>query len=253
MTTGVRRGLAFALLLPLASRAAAQEPVIIQDNSFLIEEAYNQEAGIVQHVSTFARPDGGGSWAYSFTQEWPVGSLRHQLSYSIPMLQADGVGAGVGDVGLNYRYQLVGHPDARTLVAPRATLLLPTGSESAGRGAGEFGVQANLPITYVPIPRLATHWNAGFTAVRNAQTGFNLGASAIWLAHPSFNVVLEGLWLTDGAEESAFLNPGVRWAFNFASGLQIVPGLAYTVGVGPSSGEEAAFLYLSFEHAFKRQ
>ena len=45
---------------PLAAQeASSTQP--IADNSFLIEEAYNQEAGVVQHISTFSRPDGGGS------------------------------------------------------------------------------------------------------------------------------------------------------------------------------------------------
>jgi len=33
--------------------------------------AYNQEGGVVQHISSFVRGDDGG-WAFSFTQEWPV-------------------------------------------------------------------------------------------------------------------------------------------------------------------------------------
>ena len=68
-----------------ASSLAAQEsgePEPIADNSFLIEEAYNQEAGVVQHINTFVRPDGGGAWAYSFTQEWPLRGMRNQLSYT---------------------------------------------------------------------------------------------------------------------------------------------------------------------------
>ena len=52
-------------------------------------------------------------------------------------------------------------------------------------------------------------------------------------------------------EESLFLNPGIRWAFNFPSGLQIVPGVAYTVGLADSEGEDGLFLYLSFEHPFQ--
>jgi hypothetical protein len=40
------------------------------------------------------------------------------------------------------------------------------------------------------------------------------------------------------------------WAFDFRSGLQIVPGAAYTIGLGPSDGARALFLYLSFEHPF---
>ena len=101
---------AAALQLVLAALqwepARAQEP--IADNSFLIEEAYNQEAGVVQHIGTFARPDGGGAWDASFTQEWPLLGMRHQISYTVPVAYEEGPGAGLGDVGLNYRYQLVG-------------------------------------------------------------------------------------------------------------------------------------------------
>jgi hypothetical protein len=49
-----------------------------------------------------------------------------------------------------------------------------------------------------------------------------------------------------------FLNPGIRWAYNFSNGLQIVPGLAMPIGVGPSAGERGVFVYLSFEHPFQK-
>ncbi len=255
---------------PAAAQGAPDSAGPIQDNSFLIEEAYNQEQGVVQHISTFSRPDAGGAWAYSFTQEWPLGGIRHQLSYGVPLQHADGSGTGLGDLALNYRYQLIGDPDARLLVAPRLTLLLPTGNDRQGRGAGAAGLQGNLPVSFMLAPKLATHWNAGFTLTpsshdplgQTARTaGFNLGASAIWLLRPSFNLMVEALWLSTesvvGAgrterEKSVFLNPGIRWAFDFASGLQVVPGLAYTIGLGPSEGQDGVFLYLSFEHPFKR-
>lgn len=54
------------------------------------------------------------------------------------------------------------------------------------------------------------------------------------------------------SESSLFINPGVRWAHNFRSGLQIVPGVAVPVGIGSSRGERGVFFYLSFEHAFKK-
>src|SRR6266508_301550 len=60
--------LAAALASPRHARAVDGP---IQDNSFLIEEAYNQEPGVIQHINTFARARGGG-WGYSFTEEWPV-------------------------------------------------------------------------------------------------------------------------------------------------------------------------------------
>jgi hypothetical protein len=50
--------------------------------------------------------------------------------------------------------------------------------------------------------------------------------------------------------KSFLISPGIRGAFNFSSGLQIVPGIAIPIGVGPSSGERGLFLYLSFEHPF---
>lgn len=253
-----------------ATHVGAQESAPIADNSFLIEEAYNQEAGVVQHISTFARADGGKAWDYSFTQEWPLGGMRHQMSYTIPVAHADGSGTGLGDIALNYRYQLVGAEEGRFHLAPRLSLLVPTGDEDDGRGAGALGFQGNFPASYVVSSALATHWNAGMTMVPSADgplgasattVGFNLGGSAIWRVRRSVNLMLEAVWFSDETpvsegrterEEGAFLNPGVRWAFDFESGLQIVPGVAYTIGLGPSSGDDSLFLYLSFEHAFKR-
>jgi hypothetical protein len=265
-------GAAALVVVVLAGPLAAQQnggPGPIADNSFLIEEAFNQESGIVQHISTLARPDGGGSWAYTFTQEWPFFGVRHQLSYTIPVLQADGSGTGIGDVGLNFRYQLVGAGGGRVHGAPRGTVLLPTGNDQRGRGAGGVGFQANLPVSLTPVPQIALHGNAGLTWTPSAhdprreesQTlNANAGGSIVWLVRPSFNLLVEALWFSteevvaSGVEvrqESWLINPGVRWAFNFPSGLQIVPGIAYTVGLGDSDGEDSLFLYLSFEHPFK--
>jgi hypothetical protein len=241
----------------------------IQDNSFLIEEAYNQESGVVQHLSTFARASDGDAWAYSFTQEWPLGGIRHQLSYTIPVQSSEATGTGLGDVALNYRYQMVGNPETRTLVAPRFSLLLPTGDDELERGTGGLSFQGNLPVTFVLMPRIVTHWNVGATVSPTANNplgakattaSVNLGASVIWLLRPSFNLMVETLWLRTESvvgegqtvgEEFLLLNPGIRWAFDLKGDLQIVPGVAYTIGLGPDD-DDALFLYLSFEHPFKR-
>jgi hypothetical protein len=34
--------------------------------------------------------------------------------------------------------------------------------------------------------------------------------------------------------------------------MQIVPGIAVPLGIGPSDGERSIFLYLSIEHPFRR-
>jgi hypothetical protein len=241
----------------------------IQDNSFLLEEAYNQERGVVQHISAFERLN-GGDWSYNFTQEWPLGGIRHQLSYTIPVENIEGFGTGLGDVALNYRYQLAGDPGARTVAAPRLSILLPTGNEEEGRGAGAVGFQGNFPVTAVLSDQIVTHWNAGTTVTPSARNplgdqattaGFNLGGSVIWLLRPSFNLMVEALWesvesvIGDGQtarEESWVLNPGFRMAFDVPGDLQIVPGVAYTIGLGEGPDEDALFVYLSFEHPFKR-
>src|SRR3954465_12843370 len=92
-------------------RPPVAEPLPIQDNSFLIEEAYNQERGVVQHINTFWRTAGSGDWAYTFTQEGPVPDVKHQVSVPLPVQQLHGAAAartGIGDVALSYRYQAVG-------------------------------------------------------------------------------------------------------------------------------------------------
>ena len=48
------------------------------------------------------------------------------------------------------------------------------------------------------------------------------------------------------------LSPGIRGALDFPSGLQIVPGLAFPIAVGPDGGDWSVFAYVSFEHAFAR-
>ena len=96
-----------AYLLPL-SALIASEPLAkgIQDNSFFIEEAYNQEPGVVQHIFNLAIDFTNGSREIgpSFTQEWPVFSQTHQFSYTIPYLFTED-GNGIEDMRLNYRLQ----------------------------------------------------------------------------------------------------------------------------------------------------
>src|SRR6266496_4869235 len=124
-----------SLLLCTPSFAQAQktpkEEPGIQDNSFLVEEAYNQERGVVQHISTFSRMWNSKDRIYSFTQEWPgPRNWRHQFSYTLVGMHAGGfagTGAGMGDAIFNYRYQLIGSGETRFAFSPRVSLLLPTG------------------------------------------------------------------------------------------------------------------------------
>ena len=239
----------------------------IQDNSFLLEEAYNQEDGVIQHIQAFEHME-GDPWAYSFTQEWPVPRQEHQLSYTLPYsrIGEEEAQTGFGDILLNYRYQAV--LEGPVAFSPRASLILPTGDPDRGLGNGAWGLQANLPLSVELADRWVTHWNLGATFIPGARglddsqadiTGFNYGASVIYLLNDHLNLMFEvagnaNETVAEGGriemENSLFINPGMRCAIDFKSGLQVVPGLSFPIGVGPSEGEFAVFLYLSFEHPF---
>ena len=238
------------LLLLLGAPPIAAQDGHIADNSFLIEEAYNQEAGVVQHISTFSRAESGGTWDLGFTQEWPLGGIRHQLSYTVPLVHARSTGSGIGDILLNYRYQALGNGGSELHVAPRLSLVVPTGSEEKGRGTGALGLQTNVPVSVVVSQAVATHYNAGLSLEgESGAVDAHLGASGILRVRRWINFMLETTW-SSADEDVLLLNPGVRWAFDFESGLQIVPGLAYTLALG--GGEpDALFIYLSFEHPFR--
>ncbi len=254
-----------------AAPARAEDAGPIEDNSFLVEEAYNQESRVVQHIFTWMRPRGGGAWEASFTQEWPFRSRQHQLSYTIPVQRLDdaaGGASGIGDIALNYRFMALGAGGGPVAFAPRISALLPSGDESRGLGAEAFGVQFNLPLSVVVSPRWVTHTNGGFTFIGEGQgtagilpgpgpgpipaaRTFNLGQSLIWLAAPRLNLMLELVWERTEApsvpgdadlEESLLLVPGLRWAHDFSNGLQIVPGVAVPIGMGTSRGERSVFL-----------
>ncbi|MBI5526583.1 MAG: transporter [Deltaproteobacteria bacterium] len=240
----------------------------IEDNSFLIEEAYNQEPGVIQHIQAFQYLPRSSEWAYSFTEEWPVPTDRHQLSVTLPFLDNGVSGAGLGDVLVNYRFQAIGEGgEGQVAFAPRLSAVLPSGDYAAGHGHGGFGAQANLPLSLDLHRWFTVHANAGATYTPRAKfpgrdandvLDWFGGASAIWTPHDQFNVMLEGLYasieeagsgLPRHPARSFTLNPGVRGALNFeAGGLQVVPGVSAPVVFSAGETDAGVLVYLSFEH-----
>lgn len=247
---------------------SAERPAsAIQDNSFFVEEAYNQERGVVQHifngVGSVTQLSGSDDrqWDLSFTQEWPVGSQTHQFSYTI-LYSAGDIVDGFGDVALNYRYQALYEDEDTPAFAPRFSVILPTGDEDEGRGFGEVGYQVNLPVSRIVSDRWTVHGNAGGTVFPGASgsdpRGAHLGASAIYAVSEEFNLMLEAIsqWAREpdgsgGSEHSTttLLSPGLRKAINLAS-AQMVLGLAVPIGLTSESPDYGIFLYFSYEHAF---
>lgn len=243
----------------------------IEDNSFFIEEAYNQEDRVVQHISTGSYTRQSKDFVYSFTQEWPAFGQKHQLSYTLlySNLKSAGV-SGIGDFMINYRYQLLEHDDWAAF-SPRLSVIIPTGDDKKGLGNGVWGVQVNLPFSKRISEYFAAHFNLGVTIYPNMKTtnlngeekkitisNYFTGGSVIWLVNSNLNFMLEYLVnrfeaFDANAEKinttQQIISPGIRYAINISE-LQIVPGIAVPVTVTKDNSNTDLFFYLSFEHPF---
>jgi hypothetical protein len=262
------------------------EEVSIQDNSFLIEEAYNQEKGVIQHIFNWVP-----SWDvdhgvrhretdFLFTQEWPIFSQKHQFSFAIPMIQFTDQSPGgpvvqsqgIGDIMLNYRYQLMGGKGQELSMAPRFSLILPSGDENQGIGNGKLGYQFLLPVSK-EYDYWCFHFNIGTTVTPEVTSGVDpllelpgqtlngyiLGGSTIYKLKPNFHLMLEtlALWNEDlfweGTRDRGLnvqVSPGVRWAPYTKGDVQWVLGIAAPVGVTRDATDFSLFFYMSFEHPF---
>ena len=255
---------ASVLVLLLAGRgsALAQDPppapVVerfqILDNSFLVEEAFNQEKGVVQNIAGFSRQS--GDWALTFTQEWPAPTVRHQLSYTMAVASAASE-SGFGDVYLNYRYQLLEEGPGRPAFSPRVSLIVPSGRQSAGGGEG--GLQFNAPFSKQQND-FFFHWGGGLTWLprgeREDLTSPFLSGSAIYRLRPMLNLMLESVFQHTADEagpgriertSALTVSPGVRGGWNLAPETQLILGLAVPVTRASGRTSTGIFCYASYE------
>ena len=244
----------------------------IEDNSYFIEEAYNQEYRVVQHINNFymvRKPT--KDFNYSFTQEWPFFSDKHQLSYTVQYawLNSNSVN-GIGDILINYRYQLFTKEDWAA-VTPRLSVIIPSGDHNKDLGYGSVGWQVNMAASKRISNKFAAHFNIGSTLIpgvnfiddqgrkyKQSTHSFNIGGSAIWLLSKNFNMMLEYLstfyYQPDDTRKLSYnhtgiLNPGIRYAINIDK-LQIVPGFSVPFVFSKDTKSVNMFFYLSFEHPF---
>lgn len=273
MTAACRRagatGLAYlAVVLLLTRPAAAQtapaaEPFAITDNSFFVEEAFNQERGVVQNIFIWEQTRGGG-WDGSFTQEFPAPAMRHQLSYTIPFDGGAG-GAHVGGTLLNYRFQALEESPSRPAIAPRVSVILPTGR--AADFGDRPGLQLNLPVSK-QFGDVYAHANFGVTrlmgvplgAKETSLTSPQVAGSVVYRLRPMLNLMLEGaveladtvVGATTARERTVLVSPGLRGGWNFGK-KQLVIGAAVPVTTAGSESSVAVLGYFSYELPFREQ
>ena len=243
----------------------SERPFEISDNSFLVEEALNQEPGVFQNIVNLYIV-GWGEWATTFTQEWPLFSRTHQISFTIPYV-ATGSATGLGDAFIHYRLQAVDGSGAFPAFSPRLSLVVPSGNSSRGLGYGNPGWQVNLPFSK-QVRDLYLHWNVGFThfpSVEIDDAEYNLftphvAASGIWRAKPMVNLMLEGVVQWDDQVEagvaerrtSFILIPGVRTGWNVGD-TQTIVGFGLPIQFTDAATDAGVFLYLSYELPFARR
>ncbi|MBX7150430.1 transporter [bacterium] len=236
-----------------------QEP--LSDNSFLVEQAYNQKPHVVQHFFTAIYTRSHKDWNFGLTQEWPLFGSQHQLSYTIPYTRIHASSEnGFGDVSLIYRYQLIEHEESYS-VAPRFALKLPTGDEEKGLGEGKVSYELVIPISRKWNEHWSTHLNLGVRLTPQAEvdlkkttlTNYDVGASLIFVPRWNLNLMIEFLTQFEdhGTEYETIhtINPGIVYAYN-AGSLQIVPGIAFPMQLNGHDKIKRIFFYLSFEHPF---
>ena len=177
----------------------------------------------------------------------------------------DSTTSGIGDLLLNYRYQVLFENDVKPAFAPRFSLILPTGNQRRGIGSESFGFQSNLPFSKTVADRLTLHANAGMTSLFDVEgrspISFNLGGSAVYAATRDFNILFEVVGekietVNSGRrterERVLTLSPGIRYAFNFPE-TQIVIGVGAPASfVRKEKPIFGAIFYLSFESKILR-
>lgn len=248
---------ALLLAAPLAAQEEDESPAI-EVSGMLVEEAYNQEPGQVQQIVRFQVMK-GGLWSGDYTQEWPLRSERHQLDLEVGAAHHD----GLSSLGAGYRYTVLGDEDAPLTVSPG--LEIAWGREEAEDGGteNEWELELALPASLRLAERLTSNTSLGVAfqlGEEDAEPGYTVGQGLFWRATPRLNLVVEAVWSrgespfgdAEAEEESLVVSPGLQYAVVLREGLQVVPGIAFPIGAGPSEGKRAVMLYFSVEHPFRR-
>ena len=270
----------FLVLIVSFISASAQTPDMpINDNSFLIEEAYNQEKGVFQNILLMqiekSEIADGVHYAFkgSFTQEWPLGGNKHQLSYSVPYW-FNGPFEWLDNILINYRYQL---EFKNLFFAPRISFQIPT---APGKENKFKGIQFFIPASFEADKLWTFHFNAGYATgkcisnVDYDKVSYNTcttGGSIIYNLSNRFNLMFEALvtaektdrvynseYRLDSKTISSILNPGFRWAKNFKNDAQLDLGFSKPYSINDSDMKEeddsqfGVLLYFSYEAFFQK-
>lgn len=235
------------------------QPMSIEDNSFLLEEAFNQSPGIIQYTASAKFHH--GTAALNFEFELPIRGESHQLSFSIPakVFQSN---TGMEDLVFSYRPLLSGR-QRWLMLTPKISVILPTGNFAHGLGNGTFGLEWNIAMTKRISRKLISHINAGSSyslcdtqleiLEKRLQSRF-AGMSVIFAVARRFDLLAEVIAADEVSAPvkshlSLIGNPGFRLLLNI-NGFAVVPGMSTPIEIlsGRPRLSQVLF-YLSIERA----
>ena len=124
-------------------------------------------------------------------------------------------------------------------------MILPTGREKDGLGAGTVGLQVNGPISK-QFGDVYLHGNAGWTWLPGVERVTHVAGSAIWRVTPMFNLMLEAFSALD---RSTTVAPGFRRGWNVGD-RQVVVGAAVPLTRAGGTTTAALLTYFSYELPF---
>lgn len=235
----------------------------LEDNSFLVEEAYNQEPGVVQFIQVYQKDVKTKNWDYVFINEIPILDESNQFSYELPLGYDEVLESSqIRDIKLNYRREFF--RNNQIVATGRISLVLPTGKYEDGFGLGALGVEGSL-ITSIKINQnWSQHWNIGYSTTPGAKNStkdkadvsrYFYALSNIYFFTDTLNFLVEIVGSqseevisqdTKNWQHDMILSPGFRTAFDVGN-WQFVPGIAYPIGLGPIAGQNQILGYLSIE------
>ena len=249
---------------------AASAPFEIIDNSFLVEEAFNQEAGIFQNIADMVFVD--GNWGFNFTQEWPASSRRSiscRTRCRRSTTETDPASAiRKSTIGISYGWRArtagifaarqPGGADGRRAATPRIRIAGPAGQPAVQQAGNDWYWHWNAGVTW--LPRAESLDPAPNTDTRVDLMSPFLAASGIYRVRQMFNLMLESVLRFDELvdetgtrRETAFiLSPGFRGGWNIGE-QQLIVGAAVPITWVDGETEPGLLLYLSYELPFKKR
>lgn len=236
----------------------------IEDNSFLLEEAFNQKKEEYQFIQKYYTST-SGYVEYLLEIEAPLSDDEtHQISLDISRIRPEEIPASsFSDLNLNYRYQALNRNGM--ILTEKIGLVLATGKVENETSNGAMGAQLMQVATFKFSERFMNHWNLGTTIFPEAETAagektileFTGGTSLINNYSDNLNFLLEAVLQTfESYDEDKnvnnelrfYLNPGLRFALDFDfKRTQVVPGVSFPVQYSDGEVRPGVFLYLSVE------